>query len=855
MKQHEKRLLLSLIALAVLCVIGSTLAEYFIIEKSLGSETAHSVVSQISHIGNLVSTALLFALMAYFWAKRSRDQALQDTELQRENLRITLNSIGDAIISTDATGCISQMNPVAERMTGWPLSEANGLPLASVFNIVKAGTAEIVENPVQKVLETGETVELANHTALIAKDGTVRQIADSAAPIRDAQNQIQGVVLVFRDVSEEYAIRSAMESEQTRNRNILKGTNAGTWDWNIKTSKLIINSRWAEIIGYTLEELAPINTETWADKLNADDLIHSEKVLKEHFEGRRDYYDVEFRQMHKDGKWRWVHARGCVVERAEDGSPIHMSGTHLDITERKESALALKESKEILNNVLNNIPVSVFWKDCNSIYQGCNQQFAEDAGMASPEELIGKDDFAASWGAHQAERYRDDDRKVIDSGKPRLLFQEPQTLNDNELWLETSKIPLRNTEGHVIGVLGTYVDITSRREAEKALIRAKDEAESANNAKDEFLAVMSHEMRTPLNPIIGFSETLLESIKQEPEHTFIRTVLSSGYRQLRLIDDILDYMRISRGSIKTSPEAFSIYDLCQTVVSDSAFVTHGLDLSIKNGKEGILIKEELLVETDLLMVRRILDNLINNACKYTREGSVTLSISRDQMDQNRFRFQVQDTGIGISDEVLQRIFKPFSQADSSYTRKHEGVGLGLAICQKLVNILGGTISVESEINKGSLFTVELPLKVVEQNTAEPSPDEAPNVSTFGRLSKPCNALIVDDKEDNLLILKALLERFGATTTQARNGERAVDLCRTNAYDLIMMDLAMPVLNGLEATQLIRSDTPNKLTPIIAVTADVSHHVQETCENAGMSGYISKPLHPKSLFREIERVLS
>ncbi|WPJ94869.1 PAS domain S-box protein [Coraliomargarita algicola] len=706
MKQNEKRLLIALTLFAVICMIGSAFMEYLIMEKI--HHTEHGGMSQFFHIGNLVSTALLFACLTYYWVKRSKDKTLQATELQRENLRITLNSIGDAIISTDATGFISQMNPVAEKMTGWSLSEASGKPLASIFNIFKANTGERVENPVQKVLESGAVVELANHTSLIAKDGTVRQIADSAAPIRDAQNKIQGVVLVFRDVSDEYAIRSAMEAEQTRNRNILKGTNAGTWDWNIRTGESIVNSRWVEIIGYTLAELGPIDTATWTKTGHPDDLPFCEKALNDHLKGKTDYYDAEFRQLHKDGKWRWIHARGSIVARDKNGSPIHMSGTHMDVTERIENALALKESKEILHNVVNNIPARVFWKNRDSIYMGCNQQFAEDAGMASAEELIGKDDFAASWGAHQANLFRMDDREVMESGQAKLLYQEPQTRNGEETWVETSKIPLKDSDGQIIGVLGTYVDITSRREAEKALIRAKDDAEAASHAKDEFLAVMSHEMRTPLNPIIGFSELLLESITQDPENSQLRTIHSAGNRQLQLIDDILDFMRIDRGSVQASPEAFSIYELCQAALADAKFVAHGLDLQLQNGATGIAIEEQLLVETDLTMLQRILDNLLNNACKYTRKGSITLSISRCPQATDRFIFQIKDTGIGIDEEVLQHIFKPFSQADSSYTRKHEGAGLGLAICQKLVKLLNGSIHVESKYNKAAALLSSSP---------------------------------------------------------------------------------------------------------------------------------------------------
>jgi PAS domain S-box-containing protein len=848
---NKKHLLPIVAALALLFAIASPVAEYWVSTKT--GAHPHNSLSRLFHLGNLLSTGFVFTLITYWWVKKRKDNHLKSAELQRENLRITLNSIGDAIISTDANGYVTRMNPVAEQMTGWTHQTAKGRPLSDVFHIIKAGTGEHVENPVEKVIESGHTVELTNHTSLISKDGSIRQIADSAAPILDTEQRIHGVVLVFRDVSDEYALRAAMEAEQTRNRNILKGTNAGTWDWDLQSNQLTVNTRWAEIIGYSLEELKPTH-EMWTRTLHPEDLLACEKILKEHFEGRLDYYDAEFRQRHRDGTWRWVHTRGCVVERATDGTPLHMSGTHLDITERKETAEALRSSKDVLNDVLNNIPMRVYWKDCKSVYQGCNSQFAQDAGLCCPEDVIGKDDFDLNWPTEQAEAYRASDQVMIQQKQSKRQFQESQLLRDKITWIEKSKIPLTNNEGQIVGILGTYEDITQRKATQEALITAKDEAEAANQAKDEFLAVMSHEMRTPLNPIIGFSEILLDSIDTEPERSQLKTILSAGKRQLHLIDDILDYMRISRGTVEVSLENFSLYDLCQAAINDAEFIAHGLELNFEVGSSGLAVEKELLVETDMLIVRRILDNLLNNACKYTRQGSVTLDLSRKAAQTDRFLLKVSDTGIGMSEEVQQSIFKPFSQADSSYTRIHGGIGLGLAICLKLVQQLKGEISVVSKQGQGSCFTVELPLKMIRAHTPV-STHEKNATAPLGSLQEKCHALVVDDQPDNRLIMNALLTRFGATISEAPDGQKAVELCQKESYDLILMDLAMPVLNGFDATRSIRKDSQNRATPIIAITADASPNTQERCKRAGMNTYINKPVHAKQLLQEIERLLT
>lgn len=724
MKPYTSLATVALAGITLLCLVGSVLTALWL--DSSGAGAALTRTALWFQVGGLASTVWLLALLVYMRRGRGTDLDLRASELRGEQLRITLNSIGDAMISTDAEGQVSEMNPAAEKMTGWKHAEAQGRPLSEVFHIVHANQGHVVENPVQKVLETGKVVELANHTALIAKDGSIRQIADSAAPIRDANAQIRGIVLVFRDVSEEYAMREAMCAEQKRNRHVLKGTNAGTWDWDLHNNKLVINERWAEIIGRSIEELQLVTLETWSRDIHPEDLKVAEQALHDHLNGEADYYDTIFRQRHRDGSWRWVHSRGCVVERADDGTPLRMSGTHLDVTERKEAEIALRQAKE--------------------------------------------------------------------------------------------------------------------------------EAEEANQAKDEFLAVMSHEMRTPLNPIIGFSELLLETITGERHRSELQTILDAGNRQLLLIDEILDYMRISRAAIKLQSEEFGLMNLCQTAMADASSVGNDLDLRIENGTAGIPVESDLAVESDLSILRRILDNLIGNACKYTQEGSVTLHISRVPETADRFRFCVEDTGIGIEASLLEHIFKPFNQADSSFTRVHGGVGLGLAICKKLVTLLDGELTVESEPDKGSRFTLELPLKPVQQKAPQVAKPDNPGNATPSTINIKIKALVADDKEDNLLYLRALLERYGATVEQATDGLEAVKLCRSSRYDLICMDLAMPKLSGLEASRLIRNDSLNRLTPILAVTADVSGNVREDCEKAGINGYISKPVHPKIILREIERML-
>lgn len=773
-------------------------------------------------------------------------------------------------------------------------------------------------------------------------------------------------------------INVSQETERIRNENILKGTNAGTWDWNIVTGELIINERWAEIIGYTLEELTPMTVDGWENSVHPDDLKLASAELEKHFSKEIDYYDVQFRQKHKDGTWRWVHARGQVIQWSRESKPEHMSGTHMDITERKETELRLAESQQMLSNIIDNVPIRIFWKDRNSKFLGASQLVADDLGLDHKNDIIGKDDYDFST-EEDAEGFQKSDKEVMASREPRLSYTEKQVLKDgsfqlrrksklpfinqdgevigvlgtyeditkrketetrlaesqqmlstildnvpirvfwkdrnskfigaNQLvvddlgladiddligkddfdfsreeaardfqkddqaimatkerrlnyeerqilkdgtvqWLRTCKLPLMDHEGEVIGVLGTYEDITDIKMVQEELIQAKEEAEAANAAKDDFLAVMSHEMRTPLNPIIGYADILLQSCNQEPESTYIETIQSAANRQLQLINDILDYMRMYRGKVTPSTEPFNIVDLCELVLFDAKVSAKGLELRFENGSHGDPVPSDLSIDSDLMMLRRVLENLVGNACKYTRKGSITLSISKDTEDTKLYLIKIEDTGIGIDKDTQKRLFDPFSQGDSSYTRNYEGVGLGLAICKKLTEILGGEISVESTLGEGSCFTLAMPFQIEEG--AAKSQDASHRAHSMPIFSQEFDTLVVEDKSENAQIAQTMIEMLGGRCKHAKNGKEAVNLCQKKKYDVILMDLSMPVMNGIDATIALRKYlNPNQKTPIIAVTADVSQKAKHECMNAGMNGYVSKPINSMLLYKAIE----
>lgn len=373
-----------------------------------------------------------------------------------------------------------------------------------------------------------------------------------------------------------------------------------------------------------------------------------------------------------------------------------------------DSPMRLTEVQGMLRMVLDHLPVRVFWKDRDLNYLGCNKRFAQDTGVEDPDKLVGKNDFDMVW-AEQAELYQADDRKVMEEGKCLYEYEEPQTTpQGNTIWLRTTKIPLLDSQGNIVGVMGTYEDISVRKEAELAIIDAKNAAEESNRAKSEFLAMMSHEIRTPLNAILGFSQ-LLGFGEEDPERLRMFDLIdANGENLIHIIDDILDLAKIESGKVEVEEKAFDPKLRLERVV-------HSFEPKIK--KKGLACQlniESTLpdkVFSDEMRWGQIVSNLLSNAVKFTSEGTLTVHLSshaaEGSSDKRVLRLVVRDTGIGISEEQMPRLFQPFSQADTSTTRKYGGTGLGLVLCQRFSRLLGGDIQCESNSGKGATFTVDI----------------------------------------------------------------------------------------------------------------------------------------------------
>jgi PAS domain S-box-containing protein len=588
-------------------------------------------------------------------------------------------------------------------------------------------------------------------------------------------------------------------------------------------------------------------------------------VFKQNFPGFKQrgwLRDLEMEFLRKDRTVFQTLVNATAI-KDKNGNYLMSRSTVVDITERKQTQGALSESEETYRALFENANDAIFLINPDGSYFRVNPRAVQLLGVASADELIGRASTDFTDATQKADI--ENRRQAILAGKhlapyERTFIRADGTRVETEITLSK----LRDQQGNIKLIQSLVRDITARKHAEQALRESRDQLiilnqalERASRSKDEFLANMSHELRTPLNGILGMSEILLEGIRgplNERQQKMVEVIDSSGRHLLNLINDVLDLSKIEAEKFDLSLENVSVSDVCQASLN---FIKE------PSTKKGVIVNfvpdpGVINFRADARRLKQILVNLLSNAVKFTPfQGKVTLMVKSD-LEQNIVHFSVSDTGIGIAPDDMQRLFQPFTQVDSSLTRRNEGTGLGLALVKRLVELHGGAISVTSEIGRGSCFTVSLPwrsdapLEDLSTSTVPAMPANQPASNTVpGKLG---TILLAEDNETNIMTLGDYLEIKGYQMVYARDGRDALEKVAEIFPDLILMDIQMPEIDGLEVIRRLRGDPRFVNVPIVALTALAMEGDKERCLEAGATDYVSKPVSLMQLTELIRELL-
>jgi PAS domain S-box-containing protein len=696
--------------------------------------------------------------------------------------------------------------------------------------------AETTKDPVGFLAKISQLMADPNRISrdeIELKDG--RTIDQYSSPVVGGEGKSYGRIWNFRDITELKRANERLNRFFTLSPDMIF---IAGFDGYFKQ----VNPAVGKILGYSEQELLG---RPFLEFAVPEDRKKSEQELQKLFE-TGFLHDFEIRMRCKDDSRRWVEMNSVAVV---DEQMIY--ATARDITARKSVEQELNRIRLEHEYVLSAVGDGVHWIGLDGSIKFENPAGAKMLGYECAE-LIGKSahevmHHTRADGTHfplkECSIYatlRDGrERHVVDD----LFWRKDGTSFAVEYTCTPTHDEARNANGCVV----TFTDITERKKFEAALQNARTAAETANRAKSEFLANMSHEIRTPLNGIIGMTDLITGTSLTAEQRDFLETIHASSENLLTIVNDVLDFSKIEFGKLELDYHAFNLLDLIDDIVGLFSFRMAKKNLEFVTG-----IDQELPVDYfgDATRVRQVLINLIANAIKFTEQGQISLDVggvdeTTDTSDVRRLRFRIRDSGIGIPEDRLDRLFKVFSQVDASTTRRYGGSGLGLAICQKLVEIMGGTIKVESVPGQGSIFSFELPF-----NLAQPVP---PGAGDGGDLAGR-RVLIVDDIETNRRMLTLQLARWGITWVDVPTGEQALDLLeRGEKFDAGLIDFQMPITDGLMVARQISRTLKEHPLPLVLISSQTGSVSVAELKEAGYSAILAKPLRQNLLRSTLQQI--
>jgi len=789
------------------------------------------------------------------------------------SLAITLRSIGDAVISTDAEGRVRFMNPVAQRLTGWDMADARGRPLEEVFRIINEHTREAVESPVSKVLREGRVVGLANHTLLLARGGGEVPVEDSGAPITGHDGRLAGVVLVFHDVSdrrradfERAGLAQRVEGERQRLLDLVSSVPGVVWEaWGQPdegSQRIDFVSNYVEtMLGYTVEEwLSTPNF--WLSIVHPEDRERAAAEAHAIYESRRGGAS-EFRWVARDGRVLHVEARSTVI-LDERGDPVGMRGVTMDISARKRAEEELRESRVRLEGVVESAMDAIITVDAAQrvllFNHAAEKMFRCEAGEAVGQPL---DRFIPA-------RFRPEHRRHIEgfgrTGVTTRAMAGARAVaglrsDGEEFPLEASISQIEAGGQKLYTVI--MRDITERKRSEEEL-RASEEryralaeanaqlytrAQEVNRAKDEFLAVLSHELRTPLTPVIGWTHMIRSGRLPERDVNRGLDVIEKNSLSLsRLINDLLDMSSILSGKMRIERAPVELQGVLREAVETVRPLADRRRVALEVETGGLV---PVVVAGDRTRLVQVFWNLLNNAVKFSEEGGrVRLRL---RADGGQARVEVEDDGAGITPDFLPYVFERFRQADMRTTRAHGGLGIGLALVKSYVEAHEGRVEARSAgEGRGSSFAVTLPVaEAAKPRAHEPAAVYAAEGPADGRARR---VLIVEDARDTLDMLRVVFAARGYEAATCSTPEEALRVAESGRFDIIVSDIGLPRVDGYELLGRLRSLPHLAGVPAVALTGYAGQKDAEAAFAAGFDAHIPKPVEPSALAEQVERLL-
>jgi PAS domain S-box-containing protein len=766
-----------------------------------------------------------------------RQQAAAALRVERERYRITLSSIGDAVISTDAGGRVAYLNGVAESLTGWTQAEAAGRPLPEVFRVVNEHTRQAVANPTQRARREGAAGGLPSHTVLIAQDGRERPIEDSAAPMLDEAGATVGAVVVFRDVTgrreveaEAQRLHREVEAERARLAEVFQ--HAPSFMCVLVGPDHVFeraNDRYFELLGRrdilgrpVREAIPEVEGQGYLEILDrvyrtGEPFVGTEMRITLRRGGRMEERILEF-----------------VYQpiRGEGGQVSGILAHGIDLTDRVRAQQDLarltaesERQRRVYETALSNTADFNYIFDLRGRFVYVNAALLALWGKQL-HEAVGKNFFELDYPPELAARLQRQIQEVIDTRGP-ARDETPYTSAAGTRSYEYILVPVFGAGGAVEAVVGSTRDITDRKAMEDSL-------RQADRKKDDFIALLAHELRNPLAPIRNGLQVLrLAGGDASPAVTHARSMMERQLAHMvRLIDDLLDVSRINRGKMELRRARVALADVVSAAVETARPVIDagGHTLSVE------LRGSPVFLDADLTRLAQVFSNLLTNSAKYTEPGGA-IWVSAEQRGGSVV-VSVQDTGIGIPADALENIFDMFSQVDRSMERNAGGLGIGLALVKGLVEMHGGSVTAASGgQGRGSTFTVTLPALPPQAGAAAASSSD----NGAAAAGPKRRILVVDDNQDGAASLALVLRLMNNEVRTAHDGVEALAVAEAFRPEVVLMDVGMPRLNGLEATRLLRAQEWGKAMTVVALTGWGQEGDRQRSRQAGCDGHLVKPV--------------